>query len=115
MLDQEHQDKTKRITDEGRDYLQNEFDSLDLEYVPSYANFVLVKVGDGNAVFKAMMAKGIIVRAMAAYKVSVTATAFTPHAILTRLPDDAFRCSASEMMEALSPFGLCPMPQASPH
>ena len=68
LLDQEHQDKTKRITDEGRDYLQNEFDSLDLEYVPSYANFVLVKVGDGNAVFKAMMAKGIIVRAMAAYK-----------------------------------------------
>lgn len=56
------------------------------------------------------------VRSKAAeWNVSVTATAFTPHAILTRLPDDAFRCSASEMMEALSPFGLCPMPQASPH
>jgi histidinol-phosphate aminotransferase len=27
-----------------------------------------VKVGDGNAVFKAMMDKGVIVRAMAAYK-----------------------------------------------
>jgi len=68
LLDQEHQDKTKRITDEGRDYLQGQFTEMGLEYVPSYANFVLVKVGDGNAVFKAMMQKGVIVRAMAAYK-----------------------------------------------
>lgn len=68
LLDQEHQDKTKRITDEGRDYLQGQFAEMGLEYVPSYANFVLVKVGDGNAVFKAMMQKGVIVRAMAAYK-----------------------------------------------
>ena len=68
LLDQEHQDKTKRITDEGRDYLQGQCAEMGLEYVPSYANFVLVKVGDGNAVFKAMMQKGVIVRAMAAYK-----------------------------------------------
>ena len=31
---------------------------MGLEYVPSQANFVLVKVGDGNGVFKALMAKG---------------------------------------------------------
>ncbi|MCB1209943.1 MAG: histidinol-phosphate transaminase, partial [Verrucomicrobiales bacterium] len=68
LLDQDHQDLTKRITDEGRDYLQGQFAEMGLEYVPSYANFVLVKVGDGNAVFKAMMQKGVIVRAMAAYK-----------------------------------------------
>lgn len=68
LLDEEHQNKTKRITDEGRAYLQSQFAALGLEYVPSFANFVLVKVGDGNAVFKAMMDKGVIVRAMAAYK-----------------------------------------------
>lgn len=68
LLDQEHQDKTKAITDEGRAYLQEQFGLLGLEYIPSYANFVLVKVGDGNATFKAMMDKGVIVRAMAAYK-----------------------------------------------
>lgn len=68
LLDQEHQDKTKAITDEGRAYLQAEFAAMGLEYVPSFANFVLVKVGDGNAVFKAMMDKGIILRAMASYK-----------------------------------------------
>ena len=40
---------------------------MGLEYVPSVANFVLVKVGDGNAVFQAMLRKGIILRAMASY------------------------------------------------
>jgi histidinol-phosphate aminotransferase len=68
LLDQEHQDKTKRITDEGRTICRQQFGAMGLEYIPSYANFVLVKVGDGNAVFKAMMDKGVIVRAMAAYK-----------------------------------------------
>lgn len=68
LLDDEHQAKTKRITDEGRAYLQEQFAALGLEYVPGFANFVLVKVGDGNAVFKAMMQQGVIIRAMAAYK-----------------------------------------------
>ena len=41
---------------------------MNLEFVPSHANFVLVKVGDGNAVFQKMLDKGVIVRAMAEYK-----------------------------------------------
>ena len=68
LLDQEHQDKTKALTDEGREYLQNSFAEMGLEYVPSYANFVLVKVGDGDAVFNAMMKQGVIIRAMRGYK-----------------------------------------------
>ncbi len=68
LLDEEHQAKTKALTDEGRDYLQEQFAAMGLEFIPSYANFVLVKVGDGNAVFKALMERGVIVRAMAAYK-----------------------------------------------
>jgi len=68
LQDQAHQDKTKNITDAGRTFFQTQFAALGLEFIPSYANFVLVKVGDGNAVFKAMMDKGVIVRAMAAYK-----------------------------------------------
>ena len=39
-----------------------------LVMLPSHANFILVKVGDGNAVFQKMLDKGIIVRAMAEYK-----------------------------------------------
>ena len=40
LEDQQHQDLTKRITDEGRDYLQAQFAAMGLEFVPSFANFV---------------------------------------------------------------------------
>jgi histidinol-phosphate aminotransferase len=38
-----------------------------LEWVPSAANFVLVKVGDGMRVFGALQAKGVIVRPVKMY------------------------------------------------
>jgi histidinol-phosphate aminotransferase len=67
LLDDEHQRKTREITIEGREYLQHEFAAMGLEFVPSLANFVLVKVGDGKAVFQALMERGIIVRDMNSY------------------------------------------------
>jgi len=67
LLDTEHMLRTREITHEGRAYLEKEFAALGLEHVPSAANFVLVKVGDGNAIFQAMLRKGIILRAMASY------------------------------------------------
>ena len=67
LLDEEHMRKTRELTHEGRAYLEKEFSAMGLEYVPSVANFVLVNVGDGNAVFQAMLRKGIILRAMASY------------------------------------------------
>lgn len=68
LLDQEHQDKTKSLTDEGRAFLQQSFAEMGLEYVPSFANFVLVKVGDGDQLFKDLLARGVIIRAMRGYK-----------------------------------------------
>ncbi len=67
LADEEHQRKTRELTIAGRDWMQNEFASLGLEFVPSFANFVLVRVGDGKAVFHALMKKGVIVRDMTAY------------------------------------------------
>jgi len=68
LADQDHQDRTKEITDQGREYLQNTFREMGLEYVPSYANFVLVKVGDGDRAFREMQEQGVIIRAMRGYK-----------------------------------------------
>jgi histidinol-phosphate aminotransferase len=68
LLDLEHQRKTRELTHEGRAYLEEQFTQMGLEYVPSQANFVLVKVGDGNAVFKTLLKRGLIVRAMASYQ-----------------------------------------------
>ncbi|CAN5592338.1 histidinol-phosphate transaminase [soil metagenome] len=67
LRDTEHQQRTKQITDEGRTYLQEEFAELRLPFVPSAGNFVLVNVGNGAAVFKALLPKGVIVRAMSGY------------------------------------------------
>ena len=67
ILDDEHQQKTRELTWAGRAFLEKEFAALGLEYVPSHANFVLVKVGDGKAVFTALMQRGIIIRDMNAY------------------------------------------------
>ncbi|MES2706659.1 MAG: histidinol-phosphate transaminase [Verrucomicrobiota bacterium] len=67
LLDDEHQDKTRAVNKEGRAFLENLFTTLGLEYVPSHANFVLAKVGDGDALFHYAMKQGVILRAMRAY------------------------------------------------
>ncbi|MEX1117340.1 MAG: histidinol-phosphate transaminase [Terrimicrobiaceae bacterium] len=68
MQDDDHMQKTRELTHEGRTFFESAFKNLGLEYVPSAANFVLVRVGDGDRVFKDLLARGIIVRAMRSYK-----------------------------------------------
>jgi histidinol-phosphate aminotransferase len=67
LLDEDHMRQTRELTHEGREYFEREFAAMGLEYVPSFANFVLVKVGDGKEIFEAMLRKGIILRAMGSY------------------------------------------------
>ena len=68
LTDDKHQQHTRDLNDEGLAYLQGAFEEMGLEYVESSANFVLVNVGDGDAVFDAMLKKGVIIRAMRGYK-----------------------------------------------
>lgn len=68
MNDADHVEKTIQLNDEGLAYFEKSFTERGLEYVRSVANFVLVKVGDGDELFKNMLAKGVIVRAMSGYK-----------------------------------------------
>ena len=41
---------------------------MKLEFVPSSANFILVRVGEGQKVFDAMQKQGVIVRPMGGYQ-----------------------------------------------
>ena len=66
--DSEHVARTVENNDVGLAFLQDGFDQRGLRYVDSKANFVLVEVGDGDAVFEGMLARGVIVRAMRGYK-----------------------------------------------
>jgi histidinol-phosphate aminotransferase len=67
LADDEHRRETKRLTDEGRAYLQDQFRAMTLPFVPSAANFVLVKVGDGARIFRKLLERQIIVRALKGY------------------------------------------------
>jgi histidinol-phosphate aminotransferase len=67
LADEEHLRETKRITDEGRAYLEEQFRAMGLAFVPSAANFVLVKVGDGFRIFRELLHRHIIVRPLKGY------------------------------------------------
>jgi len=65
--DAEHVRRTLEVNARGIEYLETEFRRLGLAYVPTHANFILVDVGDGAAVFEKLMRAGVIVRPMGGY------------------------------------------------
>lgn len=68
LRDKTHINETLKTIWEGLDYYEDEFRELGLFYVPSHTNFILVDVKrDSTQVFKDLMKKGIIVRAMGSY------------------------------------------------
>jgi histidinol-phosphate aminotransferase len=65
--DEAHLRETKRVIDEGRAYLQKQFAEMQIPFVPAAANFIMVKVGDGCAVFQKLLQRKIIVRPLKGY------------------------------------------------
>ena len=68
MDDDAHVEKTRRNNFGGLEFFTKAFRELKLEYVPSAANFVLVRVGDGQRIFNAMQKLGVITRPMGGYQ-----------------------------------------------
>jgi histidinol-phosphate aminotransferase len=68
LEDAEHMRKTRENNALGLRFLSEGFARLGLEYVPSAANFILVRVGDGQSVFDQLQKRGVIVRPMGAYE-----------------------------------------------
>ena len=66
--DDEHVRKTRQNNFSGLEFFLQAFRELQLEYVPSFANFILVRVGDGQKVFSAMQQLGVITRPMGGYQ-----------------------------------------------
>jgi histidinol-phosphate aminotransferase len=54
-------------TRKGLKRLEAGFSALGLEFIPSEANFILARVGDGARVFEALQRRGVIVRPVANY------------------------------------------------
>ncbi|HET7731716.1 MAG TPA: histidinol-phosphate transaminase [Usitatibacter sp.] len=51
----------------GLEQLRRGFGKLGLDYIPSFGNFITVRVGDAEGVYRAMLAEGVIVRPIAGY------------------------------------------------
>jgi histidinol-phosphate aminotransferase len=66
--DDEHVRKTRANNFAGLEFFRRAFRDLKLEFVPSSANFVLVRVGEGQKVFDVMQKQGVIVRPMGGYQ-----------------------------------------------
>ncbi|MDE1183593.1 histidinol-phosphate transaminase [Paraburkholderia sp.] len=71
LNDAEFLEKSATLNAQGYRRLTEAFDTLGLQYVPSYGNFVLVRVGDdadaGNRVNLALLKQGVIVRPVGNY------------------------------------------------
>lgn len=65
--DHDHVRRSLEVNREGMDFLKGEIARLGLEQIPSQANFILVRVGDGRKVFDELLRRGVIVRPMGAY------------------------------------------------
>ncbi len=65
--DPEHVERTRQNNATGLRYYEHSCRELGLEFVPSAANFILVRVGDGAATWAALQRRGVITRPMAGY------------------------------------------------
>lgn len=70
LNDYAHINRSVKLVEQQKKYLCRELDKLGLEYLPSAANFVLVNFAPrlGRGVFKELLCRGIIVRAMDEYE-----------------------------------------------
>jgi histidinol-phosphate aminotransferase len=66
--DDAHLRATRENNQRGLKFFENEFQRARMEFVPSRANFILVRVGDGSQVFGELQRRGVIVRPMASYQ-----------------------------------------------
>jgi histidinol-phosphate aminotransferase len=65
--DRTHVERTRRLNKSGKKFFERAFRKMKLEFLPSGANFILVRVGDGAGVFERMQRAGVIVRPLGGY------------------------------------------------
>lgn len=66
--DSEHLRRTRENNAVGLQFYEDAFRRLGLSFVPSAANFILVRVGDGQRCFVELQKRGVIVRPMGGYQ-----------------------------------------------
>ncbi|MBO60949.1 MAG: histidinol-phosphate transaminase [Verrucomicrobiales bacterium] len=67
LEDEAHLSQTWQVNANGLRFFESFCRDNGYEFVPSYANFILVNVGDGLAVFESLQRQGVIARPMGGY------------------------------------------------
>ncbi len=68
LKDQAHVQRTRALNRQSLDYLQAECARLGLRFVPSYANFLLIEVGEeAEAIAQSLLKQGVLVRTGAVF------------------------------------------------
>ena len=65
--DREFVARAREVNAQGMAQLEQGFRKLGLEYIPSRANFITVRVGDAARVYDSLLREGVIVRPIAGY------------------------------------------------
>lgn len=68
LADDDFVERSYALNQAGMAQLKQGFDQLGLTYIPSYANFISVKVGDAATINQKLLQKGVIVRPVANYE-----------------------------------------------
>jgi histidinol-phosphate aminotransferase len=68
LEDTDHVRRSLEVNREGLEFLTREIARLGLAQVPSCANFIMLRVGDGNEVFEQLLRQAVIVRPMGVYQ-----------------------------------------------
>jgi histidinol-phosphate aminotransferase len=98
LKDEEHVTRTRKMVTEGLVQLEEACDRLGLSYVPSVANFMLIKVGEGRTVFEELQQRQIIVRPMNGYGL--------PEYVRVTIAGSAENTRLIEELEALKEEGI---------
>jgi len=67
LEDTAHLERTRAMLEESRRFFADALPHLGLDYVPSVANFILIKTGRGRERFAALQRRGIVTRPMDGY------------------------------------------------
>ena len=68
LQDKDHLAKSIEMNVQGMQQFVSACEAMGLEYIPSVANFISIKVGKADAVYEGLLHKGVIVRPVANYE-----------------------------------------------
>ena len=79
LEDEDHRDESRAMNEAGKLYLSKELERMNLEYVPTYGNFIFINFGtDAGPIYHGLERRGIIVRPVASHSDALRTTIGTP-------------------------------------